>query len=429
MPVSELTVHVDYRPASEVRLQVEAPPSEFDQAIQQALKRLAGRIRVPGFRPGKAPGHIVERSLGWPAVRSEAIEQVVPALYLRAVAQAQVVPVGDPQFTIDQAERGEAVRFSAVVTVRPRVDLGDYRSLRVPQDTGVVTDEQVAEAIEQVRRQHSPLVDVDRPAQAGDVLRARLTMRRGDELLTAGGDGDRDLELDRDRLLPGMVDGIVGLTAGEERAFPITLPQDYPREELRGQEVTVDVAVTAVRERQLPDVDDALAALDGNATDVAGMRDFYREALGVEVLRRDEEAHEAAVLGALRDRVTVDIPDLLVERELDRMVREMEYRLSGMGVGFERFLELTGTSIERWRAERNDDAEQRVRLELGLDALAEAELIEVDESAAEREAQRLAEGQRLTASQRGRLRQLAEADLRRRAAVERLREIARGDAD
>lgn len=422
----ELSVAVEHKPGSLVELRVEAPAAELDRALQSAVRRLGGRIRIPGFRPGKAPVAVVERAIGWEALRQEAVEELIPGLYSRALEQAGLDPVADPHLHLDAIERGQPVRFTAEVTVAPEVDLGDYSAMRVERETTEIGDAQVDEAIEEVRRQHSEVTAVERPAQGGDVLSCVLVMRRGDEVLSNPDGAVRDLELDRERLLPGLVDGIVGLEAGSQRTFPLTLPEDYAQEELRGVTVDVDIKVEEVRERALPQVDDALAKLDGHGETVAEMREWYLQRLREVAEREDAERHETAVLGALRDRVHVDVPEAMIERELDRQVADMEVRLSRLGMQLERYLEYTGSDIARFRAERRDVAVARIRLELALDALAEAEGLDVDEGQVDREVAGVTEGRKVGAQQRRRLRRAARSDLLRRAAAERAMEIAAG---
>ncbi len=417
-----MTVTVERKAASQVALQVEASAGEVDAAIEASLRRLASRVRIPGFRPGKAPAAMVERAVGWEAVRHETVDHLVPDLYRRAVDESGVEPVTDPELDLGELEREKPLRFTATVTVKPEVDLRDYQSLRVPVETTEVTDESVDEAIQGARRRHGDLVDVDRAAQAGDVLRCTLVMRRGDEVLSGGAE-ERDLELDREQVIPAIVDGVLGLTAGESRSFETTLPEDYRQEELRGATVTIDVTVHAVRERTLPPEDDHLAVLDGHGTTLDELRGHYRTRLTEEAVEHDREHHEAAALEALRDHVRVDIPEAMVEREIERQLTDLEFRLGSLGLPLDRYLEMSGQTRDALRAERRESATSRVRLELALDALANAEGIEVDETQVQREATTVAEGRRVDAAQRRRLEDLARRDLRRRAAGQRLLEI------
>ncbi|MBV9100119.1 MAG: trigger factor [Candidatus Dormibacteraeota bacterium] len=422
-----IAVDVERQPGSQVRLRVEAPAGEVDAAIAEAVRRLASRVRVAGFRPGKAPAAMVERMVGWDAVRQDTIEHLVPDLYRRALDQTGVEPVSDPDLNVDAMEREKPLTFTATVTVRPEVDLRDYHSLRVPFERTDVDDARVDEAIDEVRRRHAELVDVERPAQAGDVLRCTLVMRRGDEVLSGDDSGERDVELDRDSVIPEIVDGIIGMNAGEHRTFDATLPQDYRREELQGATVSIDVTVHGVRERKLPPLDDSLASLDGHGESLEELRAFYRESLVKAAEVSDRERHEQKSLEALRESVRVDVPEVMVENEIARQLNDLEYRLSSIGIPFDKYLEMSGQTVERLRGERRESAVQRVRLDLALDALAAAEGLEVDESQVQREAQRIAAGTRLDGSQRRRLQSLARRDLVRQAAAQRLLEIVGGD--
>lgn len=422
---SDISVAVERQPDSRVQLRVEAPASELETAVNAALRRLAARVRLPGFRPGKAPAAMVERALGWDAVRQEAVDAFVPELYTRALEQAGVQPVDDPQLDLEPVERGQPLIFTATVTVRPDVELGDYRSLRVDVPATEVTDDQVDEMIEELRRRNSELRDVERPAQSGDVLRCTLVMRRDGEVLSGEDEEDRDLDIDRERLLPGLADALIGLDAGAQRSFQLTLPEDFSREELRSATVDVDVSVSAVRERILPPLDDTLAALGEHGT-LEELRADYGTRLREVGAERDREALEAAALEALRDHVVIDLPESMVEREIDRQISDLDSRLQSMGMPLERYLEYTGTTTEKLRGERREAAVQRLRLELALDELVKAEGLEVDEAAVVREEQRLAQGRKLTAQQRRRLHQGTHLDLARRAAGERLVEIVGG---
>jgi trigger factor len=418
-----MTVTLERKAASQVALQVEATADEVEAAVQASLRRLAGRVRIPGFRPGKAPTAMVERAVGWEAVRHETVDHLVPDLYRRAVDESGVEPVGDPELDLGELERDKPLKFTATVTVKPEVDLRDYLTLRVPTETTEITDETVDQAIQEARKRHSELTDVDRAAQSGDVIRCTLVMRRGNEVLTGGDAEERDLELDREQVIPAIVDGVIGLVAGESRSFDTTLPQDYRQEELRGATVTIDVTVHAVRERTLPPEDDSLAVLDSHGTTLEALREHYRSALTVEAVEADRERHEGAALEALRDYVRVDIPEAMIESEIDRQIADLEYRLGSLGLPLDRYLEMSGESMVKLRADRRETATSRVRLELALDALAVAEGIEVDETQVEREARAVAEGRRVDAAQRKRLEDLARRDLRRRAAGLRLLEI------
>jgi trigger factor len=425
---TELSVTVERKPGSLVELRVEAPPGQVDAAVAAAIRRLGGRIRIPGFRPGKAPAAIVERVMGWEAIKQEAADALLPDMYSRALDQENVDPVGEPEVKLGELERGQPFSFTATVTVLPEVDLGDYAAeLRVEPETTEITDERVDEVIEELRRRHSDLVRVeDRPVQAGDVLRATLTMRRDGEVI-GGEQEERDVEVDRERLLPGMADALLGLDAGETHTVSVTLPDDYSREELRGARVDIEVTVHEIRERHLPPLDDELARLDKHGETLAELRDHYRQRLAEVAEVEDRERYESQVLQALRELVRIDVPEVLVDREIDNQLAEMQMQLAQAGLQLERFLEYSGQTVEQVRGERREGAVQRVKLDLALQALATAEGIEVDEADVEREEKRLATGRKLTAEQRRRLHRSVHHDLLLRGAAQRAVEIARGE--
>lgn len=424
---ADLKVDVERAPGSVVHLSIDAPASELDRAINIASSRLASQVRLPGFRPGKAPAAVIERHLGWETIRQEALETLVPTLYLRAADQAGIDPVGEPQVDLDPASvnRGQGISFKITVHVRPEVGLGDYRSLRVEPKHTEITDKDVDEAMAQLQKRNATTKEVERPAQTGDVVSCILEMRHGDELLTAAGQ-ERDLELNPENLIEGLHDQVVGMAAGQDKTFTLRLPADYPREELRGEEVSVSCAVKAVKEQELPALDDELAKKEGQADTIDGLREFYRKALVEQAEQNDKDQFESDVLTAFRDALDVDIPDVMVNLEVDRQIDELRRRFEAMGIGWEQYLAMTNQTVEQLRGERREAATSRVKLELGFDALIKEEGLEVDESAVEREEKRMAEGQKLNSAQRRRLHQALHRDLARQAAGNRLLEIARG---
>ncbi|HEV7680238.1 MAG TPA: trigger factor [Candidatus Dormibacteraeota bacterium] len=424
----QLSVTVERKPGSLVEMRVEAPAGQVDTAVNAALRRLGGRVRIPGFRPGKAPAPIVERVLGWDAVKQEAVDGLLPQLYSQALDREKIEPVGEPEVQLGDFERGQPFSFTATVTVLPEIELGSYlEELRVPEEKTEITEERVDEVVEELRRRLSDLVRVeDRPVQAGDVLRATLTMRKDGEPLGEAQE-ERDVEVDRERLVPGLADAMLGLNAGDTHTVEVTLPEDYAREELRGAKVEVEVVVHEIRERHLPPLDDSLAKLDNHGETLDELREHYRGRLAEVAAREDEDRYESSVLQALRDRVTIDVPEVLVDREIDNQLTEMSVQLSQAGLQLERFLEYSGQTIEQVRGERREGAVQRVKLDLALTALASAEGIEIDEADVEREEKRLASGRKLNADQRRRLHRSVHQDLALRGAARRAVEIARGD--
>ena len=252
-------------------------------------------------------------------------------------------------------------------------------------------------------------------------------MKRGDEIVGGSDEQEQEMLLDRERLLDGMVDGIVGLKIGESHTFPVTLPDSYPTEELRNVTVDTTVQLVGVKERTLPPLDDALAVKDGHGETLEELRAHYRSVIESQKHQQNQDAFEQSVIEELDSILKVDLPEVMVELELDQWLYDTAMRFSQLGIPFERYMEYTNATPEQWKSERRDEATQRVRVRLALDEIAKREGVELDESAVEAEVVRLAEGQKATAQDLERLRQMTRRQLLRQGALNRMIEIARGE--
>ncbi len=376
-----LEVGVERQPSSEVRLSVEAPAAEGERGILRAVAQLGQQVRLPGFRPGKAPAAVVERTVGWPALRQEAIDILLPELYERALRQEGLDPVTPPNVTEVTLERGEPVRFSASLVVRPEVTLGDYRAIRVPLETKPAPEEEVESTLEELRQRYAQLSDAEegRPVQAGDVVSARLTMRHGDQMVGTPAQ-EQTLDLQRGDLLPGMADQLIGAAVGADPVeITLTLPEDYPREELRGELVTITAELTRIQAKELPALDDNLAAIVGRGETLEELRRFVREQLAAELAAQAERDRAQKALEQLLAVTKVDVPEAMIQTEIDREVDEMDRSLKEAGLGLEALLSAQGKSLEQLRGEQRQGALERVRLDLALGQVAVAEGLQVSD--------------------------------------------------
>ncbi|HUY96933.1 MAG TPA: trigger factor [Verrucomicrobiae bacterium] len=379
-----LEVEVERRPGSEAALTVTAPPAEVERAVERALQRLQGQVRIPGFRPGRAPRAVLERTVGWPAIRQEALDLLLPEVWVRALADVGLEPVTQPEVEDVSLELGEPFRFTATVIVRPAVELGDYRSLRVPLQPDPVTDRDVEASLGLVQREHAVLFDAgDRPVQSGDRVTAELAMRR-DGQLVGGGARAQTIDLDPGVPLPGLTDALVGRRVGEEIQVDLTLPEDYPEEELRGARVTVLGTVRQVQAKELPPIDDNLASIAGLGETLDGLRGALRERLEAAATELARSRRENQVLEEVLRLASVEVPEAMVQHEVDRQLRDLGLRLAGAGIGLEAYLQATGQTLEQVRGQRRQPATERVKLELTLEAIAQAEALEVADADVER---------------------------------------------
>ncbi len=380
MDVAALEVEVERLPAAQAKVTVTAPAELVDQAIARALTELSRRVRLPGFRPGKAPAAVVERAVGWDAVQQEATDLLLPDLYRGAVEQAQLDPVSQPTVAEADLERGQPFRFVASVLLRPEVTLGDYRQIRVPLEVKEVPEQDVDGTLEALRQRYAQLTDAtDREVQAQDVVTAELTMRHGDQVIGTPNQV-QTLDLQRGDLLPGMADQLLGArVGGDPIEITVTLPEDYAREELRGEMVVVTANVTGIQAKSLPELDDNLAAIAGRGETLEELKGFIRDELREELAAEAEREQANKAMELLLGMTKVEVPEAMIQAEIDHQVRDLEARLAESGLALDALLAAQGRSLEQLRGERRQAAVERVRLDLALGQVAKQEALETSD--------------------------------------------------
>src|SRR6266581_5878550 len=333
-PVAAVKVDTEKKPGSQVVLSVEVDADQVLKSIDQAYSRLAPRVRIAGFRPGKAPRPMVEREIGWPALRQEALDLILPTAYNSALDEAALDPIDVPRVEVQQFERGQPMRFTATVSIKPEITLKDYKDISVP-------------------RPHSEIGENETDAQ---------------------------LEVDKERLITGLAEGLMGQAVGETRDIALTLPADYPKKDLAGQNVAFRITVKSIKERRLPPLDDELAKQVGRGATFDELRQEVHDELQEAAHQSDEQRFENDVLKALDERMEAEVPEALIDREVSRRIRELETRLQEQGVKMERYLQYTNTSLDVLKAEQRPQAVQKVRLELALETVAEREGLTVSDA-------------------------------------------------
>ncbi|HUY08179.1 MAG TPA: trigger factor [Candidatus Dormibacteraeota bacterium] len=377
--VAELEVGVERLAGSQAKLTVEAPATDVDRALVLALSHLGRQYRLPGFRPGKAPAAVVERAVGWEALRQHAIEDLLPEVWARAVAQVEVEPVSNPDVSEVVLERGEPFRFTATVVLRPEVVLGDFRKIKVPVTAPVVSDEEVDGTLEELRQRYAQLEDAsEREARLTDVLTAELTMRHNGEVVGSPAQ-PQTLDLEQGDLLPGMADQLLGARVGEPVDLTLTLPEEYGRPELRGEMVVITAEIKQIQAKELPALDDNLAAIAGHGENLAELRQYVRDQLTEDARRESEQAQENKALEELVAISRVEVPEVMIQAEIDRQIKDLELRLSASGISLEQLLASDDKQVEQLRGERRQPAVERVQLELILEQVARLEGLEVSD--------------------------------------------------
>jgi len=378
--VAAVKVDTERKPGSQVVLSVEVDADQVSKSIDQAYSRLAPRVRIAGFRPGKAPRPMIEREIGWPALRQEALDLLLATAYNSALDEAGLDPIDVPRVEVQQFDRGQSMRFTATVSVKPEITLKEYKDIRVPRPRTEIGDVDVDEALERLRGRFAELHAVERPVQVGDFLTVDTHILKSGAVLIGESQTDAQLEVDKERLIPGLADGLIGQAIGESRDIRLALPADYPKKDLAGSDVVFRVTVKSVKERRLPALDDELARQVGRGETLAELRQEVHDELQEAAHQADEQRFENDVLKALDERMEAEIPEALIDREVNRRVRELELRLQEQGVKMERYLEYTNSSVDVMKAEQRPQAVQKVRLELALETVAEREGLTVSEA-------------------------------------------------
>ncbi len=360
-----------------VKLTVEVPFEDLKPSLDAAYKKIGQQINVPGFRRGKVPSVIVDQRIGRDAVLEEAVNSALPNLYLQALQQNDVKPLSSPQIDVSTFTDGQPLEFTAELDVVPQIVLPGYEGLEVGVEDAVVTDEDVEEQVEALRERFGSLRDVERPTAAGDFVTIDLVAATKDgEPIEAARTSDLSYRVGDGSMLDGLDETLLEMSAGDDATFDTTLLAG----EYAGQPVDVTVTVTAVKEQELPEVDDDFAQTASEFDTVVELRDDLRERLVR--ARRMEQASAArdAVLARLLELVEVPLPEQVVADEMTARRQEIESQVSYAGMTMEQFLDSEGQTREEFEAELDQRVRDTLRAQFVLDEVARSQQLGVDES-------------------------------------------------
>ena len=376
MATSGVSTSVTELPESRVRVEAEVAPEEIEKRIAQSAKQLGRQLRVPGFRPGKAPAPVVIQRMGRAAVLDETVRDHLPSWYSAAIDDARIAPVGDPQLDLGGLpEEGEPLTFSIEIGVRPKATLGEYKGLEVPKPSTEVTEEQIDEEIEQLRERSGRLETVERAAAKGDFVVMDFVGTLDGEPFAGGEGRDQMIELGSGRLVGSFEEQLEGASAGDERTVTITFPDDYGAAELAGRDAQFAVTVKEIKAKQLPELDEDFAVEQGFDT-MDEVRADIRERLAKSLEEQAETGFREAALQAAVDNATIEVPEALVEARARELWERMAHSLSHQGIDRAMYLQITGKDEDEVVEEAKPDAEQALRREAVLAAIVEAEKID-----------------------------------------------------
>lgn len=389
-----MTANVTKLEENKVRLDVEVPPETVRKGVEAKVRELGRQVRVPGFRPGKAPRRVIENRLGRDYIYMEALQEQLPGWYSQAVVETDLRPIDQPEIHFDDPlDEEEGFKFSATVEVRPEAQLGDYKGVEVPKREAEVSDEDVEERLEELRSQFATLAAVEaRSAQDGDFV---ILDFRGERLAGGPLEGadaeDYMLEVGRGDLLPEFEENVVGMNAGERKQFGVTFPMDYAEESLRGESVLFNVHVKEIKERDLPPLDDDFVKEASEFETLDELRAAMREQLEAAAEQRIDGEFRGRVLDVVAEAAEVEIPEVMAHEKAHEMVESFERSIKAQGMEPEQYYQLAGTDHHQFEERVMPDAEDTVKKELVLDAVVAAEGITADEDEVMHEIGHLAE--------------------------------------
>jgi trigger factor len=358
-----------------VKINVEVPFDELKPNFDRAYRKLAKQVRIPGFRPGKAPARVLESHIGRGVVLEEVVNEAIPAKYSEAVSSSEVKTIGQPDIELTDLADGERVAFSAEVDIRPEITVPDFSGIAVTVDDVEVTDEQVDNQLESLRARFGTLTGVDRAAGEGDFVSIDLSATVGGEDVPEASTSGLSYEVGSGDLIDGIDDALVGLSEGESTTFTTKLVAG----EHAGSESEVTVTVQSVKTRELPEVDDEFAQLASEFDTVQELRDDLRErAARSNSMEQGAQARDK-VLDALLEATEVPLPESIVEQEVEGRKEEALHAFDHDEERLAEYLQGEGKDRDAFDAEMREDAEKQVKIQLVLDQIAESENVQVGE--------------------------------------------------
>ncbi|GAE30192.1 trigger factor [Alkalihalobacillus hemicellulosilyticus] len=388
-----MTVKWEKQEGNEGVLTVEVEADKVNDALDQAFKKVVKKVNVPGFRKGKVPRSLFEKQFGVESLYQDALDILLPGEYAQAVEEAGIEPVDRPEIDIETMEKGSNLTFTAKVTVKPEVELGEYKGLEVEEPDTNVTDEDVEAELTTLQERQAELVVLeDGEIAEGDTAVFDFEGFVDGEPFEGGQADNYSLEIGSGQFIPGFEEQMIGLKAGDEKDVEVTFPEEYHAENLAGKPATFKVKVHDIKRKQLPELDDEFAK---DANEEVETLDELKASLK-EKLQKDKE-HQAehqvrdALVQQASENATIDVPEAMVNSEVDRMLQEFEQRLQAQGMNLEMYFQFSGQDEAAMRQQFQEDAGKRVRMNLTLEAIAEAESLEASDEDVDKEIEKMAE--------------------------------------
>ena len=369
-----------------------ATKEEFAKGLDQAFKRAVKRVNAPGFRKGKLPRAVFNKMYGEEALFQDAVDFVLPAAYTKAIDELEVSPLAMPDIDVKEISKEEGVKFEAVVTVKPNVELGEYKNLGLEKDSVEVTDADVEERLDSLLSRQAEWQIKEGESKKGDIVVIDFKGFIGDEAFEGGEAKGYELELGSGSFIPGFEEQLEGKVAPVDTEVNVTFPENYQVADLAGKEAKFEVTVHDVKEKVLPELTDEFVKEFSKeaASTVAEYKEKLKEEIKLEKENLAEKSYSDKVISTAVENAKLSVPEKLVEQEVDSMFEQFTGNLSRQGLSFDLYEQFTGKGEADLKAEMKSDAENKIKTSFVLDEIAEVEKVEVTEADIDAEVKELA---------------------------------------
>lgn len=367
------------RVVNDATLKITLPAEEVNKGFKKAISKIANSVNIPGFRKGKAPRNIIEMHYGKDAIKQEAFEIVANDCYTKALDQESLIPVSDPKVEESVFEENKDMELTIKVTLKPEIELGEYKGLSVEKKEAVVEDADVDAAVEELRSRQAKMVIAEEGTiiEIGDFAIIDFAGTVDGEAFSGGEGKGYPLEVGSNSFIPGFEDQLVGLKKGDATDVEVTFPEDYFVKELAGKEAVFKVNVQDVKRKELPELNDEYVAANSEYKTVAELKASYKERMQQNAENNAKVEYEKALIDAAVANAKFEVPEIMVEDRISQMVDEMRMSLESRKMTLEMYMQYTGMDMAKIRENQRATAAENVKTDLVLDAIAKAENIQV----------------------------------------------------
>ena len=387
-----MSVQVENLEKNTAKLTIEVPAEKFEEAVQHSYNKNKGKFNIPGFRKGKAPFNMIKKMYGVGVFYEDAVDEVIDASYPDAAKESGLEIVSRPSISIEEIEEGKAFVYTAVVAVKPEVTLGEYKGVEVQKTKSEVTEEDIETEIKRAREKNSRLITVeDRGIEDGDQVTIDFDGSVDGKRFEGGKAEDYPLTIGSHTFIDNFEEQLIGKTTGEECEVNVTFPAEYHVEELKNKPAVFKVKVKEIQRKELPEANDDFAS---EVSDFDTMEEYKKdltEKLQAEKIEAAKTADEDKVVAKVIENATMEIPDQMVEEQVNGMVNDYARRLESQGISFKQYVEITGMTAEKIGEQMKPQAIKRIQTRLVLEAVVKAENIQADDAAGEEQFDKMAE--------------------------------------